>query len=264
MGSEVVKMQQFQSPPFGFPMGPFVVGAAAFPAPFVDDRDLSISSVINSTPGPVGPPGPPGPPGPAGPAGEAGPIGPVGPNGDVGPAGPTGADGPMGLEGPAGPPGPPGPSGDPPYGFFLDTSTQNNYSSSAINIVKFNTTGITEDVSLVDHTKVTANIAGAYTVVYTVSLQKSTPGAPTTASLWLRHNGVDITNSCQDIEVPNQTPLLPVSGGYTLRMAAGDNIQLLWSCPDNTVRLASLAAQSSPTRPATASAKITLTQISSL
>jgi hypothetical protein len=51
------------------------------PPVIVDDRDLFISSVINSLPSP---PSIPGPPGPAGPAGAEGPPGPPGPPGESG------------------------------------------------------------------------------------------------------------------------------------------------------------------------------------
>lgn len=54
------------------------------PPVIVDDRDLFISSVINSLPTPPAIPGPPGPAGPAGPAGAEGPAGPAGPPGPSG------------------------------------------------------------------------------------------------------------------------------------------------------------------------------------
>lgn len=53
--------QQQQFMPFGWPMPPYT----PLP-PIIDDNDLFINSVINSTGGPPGPPGPPGPQGPPG------------------------------------------------------------------------------------------------------------------------------------------------------------------------------------------------------
>ena len=148
------------------------------------------------------------------------------------------------------------------YGFFLDTVSQTNPVANAINIVSFNTIGASNQISIVAGTQITVVNSGTYTKVFTVSLQKTTPGAPTNVTLWLRHNGIDVANSTQDIEVPNQTALLFVTGGFTLAMAAGDNIQLAWSCPDIAVQMAALPAQVGPVRPATASAKITFTRIS--
>lgn len=148
------------------------------------------------------------------------------------------------------------------YGFFYDTTTQTNPVASDINTVTFNTTGSSNQVSVVGGTAVTVTNAGTYNKVFTVSLQKTSPGAPTTASIWLRYNGVDVSNSRQDIDVPNQIALLFVTGNYTLSMAAGSNIQMCWSSPDIAVQFSFLPATVGPIRPATPSAKITLTRIS--
>lgn len=148
------------------------------------------------------------------------------------------------------------------YGFFYDTTNQTNPVASAINTATLNTTGASNQVSVVGGTAITVVNAGTYNKVFTLSLQKTTPGAPTIASIWLRYNGVDVSNSRQDIDVPNQTALLFVTGSYTLSMAAGSNIQMCWSSPDIAVQLAFLPAAVGPIRPSTPSAKITLTRIS--
>lgn len=148
------------------------------------------------------------------------------------------------------------------YGFFYDTANQTNPVANAINLVAFNTIGSSNQVSVVGGTAITVTNAGTYNKVFTVSIQKTSPGAPTTASIWLRYNGVDVSNSRQDIEVPNQTALLFVTGSYTLAMAAGSNLQMCWSSPDIAIQLSFLPAAVGPIRPATPSAKVTLTRIS--
>lgn len=148
------------------------------------------------------------------------------------------------------------------YGFFYDTTTQTNPVASAVNTVQFNTTGTNNQVTVVGGTAVTVINAGTYNKVFTVSVQKTNPGAPATVSMWLRYNGVDVANSRQDIEVPNQTALLFVTGNYTLAMTAGSNIEMCWSTTDTAVQLSFLPAAVGPIRPATPSAKITLTRIS--
>lgn len=148
------------------------------------------------------------------------------------------------------------------FGFFYDTTNQTNPVASAINTATLNTIGASNQVSVVGGTAITVVNSGTYNKVFTLSLQKTTPGAPTIASIWLRYNGVDVTNSRQDIDVPNQVALLFVTGSYTLTMAAGSNIQMCWSSPDIAVQLAFLPAAVGPIRPSTPSAKITLTRIS--
>ena len=148
------------------------------------------------------------------------------------------------------------------YGFFYDTASQTNPVADAINTATFNTIGSSNQITVVGGTQITPANAGTYNIVFTVSLQKTNPGAPTITSIWLRYNGVDISNSRQDIETPNQTALLFVTGSNTQAMAAGSNIELVWSSPDIDVQFSSLPATVGPVRPATPSAKMTLTRIS--
>lgn len=148
------------------------------------------------------------------------------------------------------------------FGFFYDTTNQTNPVANAVNIGTYNVTGSSNQVSVVGGNAITVVNAGTYNLVFTLSMQKTSPGAPTTASIWLRYNGVDISNSRQDIDVPNQTALLFVTGSYTQIMAAGSNVQLAWSSPDIAIQFSFLPATVGPVRPATPSAKVTLTRIS--
>ena len=148
------------------------------------------------------------------------------------------------------------------YGFFYDTTAQTNPVASSINTATFNTTGSSDQVSVVGGTQITPINSGTYNIVFTLSLEKTQAGTPEITSVWLRYNGVDISNSRQDIETPNQIALLFVTGSYTQEMAAGSNIELMWSSPDVDVQLSFLPATVGPVRPATPSAKITLTRVS--
>ena len=154
------------------------------------------------------------------------------------------------------------------YGFFYDTTVQTNPVADAINLVSWDTEPTFNQVVLNPPTKLTVLNAGTYTKVFTVSLQKTNPGAPAIASIWLRYSptiagpSVDVIESRQDIEVPNQVALLFVTGGYTLAMATNSYIEMCWSCPDTAVQLAAIPATVGPVRPTIPSAKITLTRIS--
>ena len=147
------------------------------------------------------------------------------------------------------------------YGFFYDTTTQTNPVADTPNLVSFNTIGSNNQVTVVG-SQVTVVNAGTYNIVFTLSLEKTTGGAPVDASFWLRYNGVDLANSRQDLAVPNQVALNFVTGSYTQAMTAGSNIELVWSSSDTDIQLAFLPAAVGPVRPATPSAKITLTRIS--
>jgi len=148
------------------------------------------------------------------------------------------------------------------YGFFYDTTTQTNPVGSDINIVSWNTTGTNDQVQISGGNLLTVDNAGTYLKVFTLSFAKTTAGAPTVADIWLKYNGADITNSRQQISVPNQLSALFITGNYTLDMAAGSNIGMCWSSADTAVQLEAFPAAVGPVRPAIPSAKITLTRIS--
>jgi hypothetical protein len=147
------------------------------------------------------------------------------------------------------------------YGFFYDTTSQTNPVINTPNLVTFNTIGSSNQVTVVG-SQVTVVNAGTYNIVFTLSLEKTSSGSPVDASFWLRYNGVDLSNSRQDLAVPNQVALNFVTGSYTQAMAAGSNIELVWSSAGPTIQLSALPAAVGPIRPATPSTKITLTRIS--
>ena len=148
------------------------------------------------------------------------------------------------------------------FGFFYDTTSQTNPVADTVNTATFDTVGSSNQITVVGGTQITPANAGTYNIIFTVSLEKTQAGTPEITSIWLRYNGVDIINSRQDIETPNQIALLFVTGSYTQEMAAGSNIELVWSSPDIDVQLSFLPAAVGPIRPTTPSAKMTLTRIS--
>jgi len=146
------------------------------------------------------------------------------------------------------------------YGFFTD-GTQTNPVADAINIVTLNNTGPANGISVVGSTAITVVNAGTYTKMFTLIVSK-TSGGTSTASFWLRLNGVDVVGSRQDLELINTLALIFTSGNFTLDIPAGGNIQMCWSSADTTVVLSALPAAVTPTRPTGASVKVTLTRIS--
>lgn len=147
------------------------------------------------------------------------------------------------------------------YGFFADTTTQTNPVPDTANLITINTTETNDQVTVLG-SQITVTNTGTYAQVFTLSFEKVSPGTPTTASIWLRKNGVDVPNSSQSIDVPNQLSLLFVTGNYTLDLLAGDNIELVWSSPDIDVQLSFLPAAVAPVRPSTPSVKVSLIRIS--
>lgn len=146
------------------------------------------------------------------------------------------------------------------YGFFTD-GLQTNPVADTVNVATFSNTGPANGVSVVGGTDITVVNAGIYTKLFTLIVAK-TSGGTSTASFWIRLNGVDVPESRQDLELINTLALIFTSGNFTLAMAANDYLQLCWSSPDITVALTELPAAVTPTRPTGSSVKLTLTRIS--
>lgn len=146
------------------------------------------------------------------------------------------------------------------YGFFAD-GTQTNPVANTANLATFSVTGPTNGISIVGGTAITVANAGTYTALFTTLVAK-TSGGTSSVSIWFRYNGVDVVGSRQDLELTNTLATIFTSGNYTLNMAAGSNVQLVWSSADTTVNLLALPAAVTPTRPTGASLKFTLTRIS--
>lgn len=146
------------------------------------------------------------------------------------------------------------------YGFFTD-GTQTNPVANGINLVTLGNTGPANGISVVGGNAITVVNAGTYTKIFTMIISK-TSGGTSSASFWLRLNGVDVPGSRQDLELTNTLNQIFTSGNFTLDIPAGGNIQMCWSSADTTVVLSALPAAVTPIRPTGDSVKVTLTRIS--
>ena len=105
-----------------------------------------------------------------------GPKGPVGATGAEGPIGPRGLSGVSGPAGPAGPQGLPGGFGA--YGSFLDLQTQTNTSPGNPLPVLLRATELSDGITIVDDTQITANGSGIYNIAFAVKKPEGEAAAP--------------------------------------------------------------------------------------
>lgn len=146
------------------------------------------------------------------------------------------------------------------YGYFSDSTLQTNPVINTANNTLFNTTESSNGISIVGGSQITFANTGTYTITMTAQISK-TDGGTDAISIWLSQNGVNVPNS--NIEVT-----LVDTGGNTgyrtgiflITAIAGDFVQIKWSSADIAMRFLPLAAQVTPTRPATPSVKIVVTQ----
>jgi hypothetical protein len=86
------------------------------------------------------------------------------------------------------------------------------------------------------------------------------------ADIWMRKNGSDLTNSNSQFSIPNShggtDGHLIAALNLFVDLAANDYVELMWAAASTQVKLEYIGTQSSPTRPATPSAIVTIQHIS--
>ena len=151
-----------------------------------------------------------------------------------------------------------------PYGAFQDTTDQNAASTTAAYAVTLNTTDYAVGVAVVSNSRVTVRSAGVYNIQFSFQFA-NTNVAIQDVDVWFRKNGTDIAGSNSKFSVPNShggTDGHLISAlNFYLQMAANDYVELMWATTSTDVSLEHLATQTSPTRPATPSAIVTINKI---
>ena len=145
-------------------------------------------------------------------------------------------------------------------GYFYSTAIQTNPVQSAINTVSFSNTVLSQGVSLVAGTQLTVAAAGNYSLQFTVQADKTDAGTDF-MDIWLRRNGIDETDSNTSLSLVFNNAVLLAGWQYSLALAAGDYLEIMWQSLDANVRLLATGPQINPVRPATPSARATLTQV---
>ena len=156
-----------------------------------------------------------------------------------------------------------------PYGSFIDTSTV----AAGVNTVMpvlFN--GVNTNSSQVYIGTPTSRIyitnSGIYNYQYSLQLTNSAAQIHA-VTVWIRVNGIDITNSSSAINLPvkrgsvNAAVILALN--YLVPIQAGDYMELMWTADDAAVSLATLPASVvAPIYPAAPAAILTVTFVSAI
>jgi hypothetical protein len=151
-----------------------------------------------------------------------------------------------------------------PYGAFQDSTDQSAASTTAAYAVTFNTTDYAVGVAIVSSSQITVRSAGIYNIQFSFQFANSNV-AIQDIDIWFRKNGTDVAGSNSKFSVPNShggvDGHLIAALNYYLQLAAGDYVQIMWATTSTDVTLEQLPAQTSPTRPATPSAIVTINKV---
>ena len=149
-----------------------------------------------------------------------------------------------------------------PYGAFHDTTTQTAAATGTAYAVTFNSTDLSNDVSIGSPTsKIVVANAGIYNFQFSLQLDKAS-GAAGHTYIWARVNGVDVPYSASEVAIQGTTAEAIPAWNFVLSMNATDYFQLMWSVDDTNIQLKAVGA-TAPV-PAIPSVILTATFVSAL
>jgi len=152
-----------------------------------------------------------------------------------------------------------------PYGAFQDTTDQAAASTTAAYAITYDTTDYSNGVTLSNSSRLNVSNPGVYNIQFSIQFANADTQIQD-VDVWFRKNGTDVAGSNSKFSVPNShggtDGHLIAALNYFIELAAGDYIQIMWATSSTLVTIEHLAAQTTPTRPATPSVIVTVTYVS--
>jgi hypothetical protein len=152
-----------------------------------------------------------------------------------------------------------------PYGAFQDTTDQSIATTTATANITLNTTDYSLGTSLVDGYKIKVDYSGLYNVQFSIQFV-NTDNNIHDIDIWFKKNNSDVAGSNSKFSVPNRhggtDGHLIAALNFNIELAKDDYVSLAWATSSTTVTVEHLAAQTTPTRPATPSAIVTIQYLS--
>ena len=152
-----------------------------------------------------------------------------------------------------------------PYGAFQDTTDQTIATVTATANISLNTTDYALGTSIVDGYKIKVDYSGLYNVQFSLQFANDNV-AIQDVDVWFRKNGSDVAGSNSKFSVPNShggtDGHLIASLNFNIELAKDDYVHIAWATTSTDVTVEHLATQTTPTRPATPSAIVTIQYLS--
>ena len=152
-----------------------------------------------------------------------------------------------------------------PYGAFQDTTDQSLATITATANVTLNATDYALGTSLVDGYKVKVDYSGLYNVQFSIQLANDDSQIQD-VDIWFKKNGSDVAGSNSKFSVDSKHGSVKghviAALNFNIELAKDDYVSLAWATSSTLVTIEHLAAQTSPTRPATPSVIVTIQYLS--
>ena len=150
------------------------------------------------------------------------------------------------------------------FGNFYDTAKQTTPIATAT-VVKFNFMNFANNIAITNNTsglptRITVNNAGVYNVKYTLQFIK-TDAANDEVSVWIRRNSSAYPNTNNTYTIIGLGIKNTVSNSFFVQLGNDDYVEIYYSLKNINTNLAGSNPQSSPSRPATPAATVSMQRI---
>jgi hypothetical protein len=127
------------------------------------------------------------------------------------------------------------------YGSFYDTTTQTNPVANIPRSMSFNTTDITNGVSISGSTSpfntyIKTENAGVYDIQFSAQIDKTDSGADEIV-IWLAKNGTALTDTATTLTLTGNNDKVVAAWNWFVNSAANDYYQIIWYSADTDLRL---------------------------
>lgn len=144
------------------------------------------------------------------------------------------------------------------YGSFYDTTTQNNTSPGNPVVVKYNTTDIANNISIINNTRITMALAGIYNIQFSLQISKTDSGSDD-IFFWLSKNGTTVPWTNTGINLVGNNAKRVAAWNFVVEADNNDYYELLWASVDANAQI--LAESSAALGPSIPSVILTVSQI---
>jgi hypothetical protein len=134
------------------------------------------------------------------------------------------------------------------HGAFHHTLTQTSVGANQINKAIYNTTDLSNGVSVVSNSQITVVNAGIYNFEFSAQIEK-TSGGSDNVDIWIQINGSNVADSNTRIALTGGSAKQVAAWNFLIQLAAGQYVELCWSSPSAAVQLHAEGPQVTPTRP---------------
>jgi len=141
------------------------------------------------------------------------------------------------------------------------TATQTNTGGgTAAMAMTFTNISDSNEISLVDNSKITPQHAGEYNIQFSAQLDKTDAGEDN-VDIWFNVNGTPVPYSNTRVTMPKNDAKMVASWNFIYDFNANDYLQIMWWSNDVDMRLYAEGTQTNPTRPAIPSVILTVWEL---